>query len=219
MKKIIPSILIILVLTVAGVVGVCSSNANNSQNLENPLTPGPIPTATATPTPTPTLEPCNESLSQTLTNNSWDIRADLRTRMGERFNSWPAGVITSIDCCLLKHGSPPGTFYVRVRRVSDDAILGTLGSKVASSLTNSYVWYTFNTSPVVIDVTEDIRIAVEWDGGDYSNHINSEVYNSNIYSGGMIFEYKSSYDGYSDFSTAEWTWRNLTYSTEPTCTQ
>lgn len=157
--------------------------------------------------------PRNEYLNQTLYDNSWDInisnsQADFRARMGERFNSWPAGVIKSVDCCLLKRGLPSGTFYVRVRRVSDDAILGTLGSKVTSSLTNSYAWYTFN-SPVVIDTTEDIRISLEWDGGNSSNYINSPVYMSDIYSGGMLFEYNGSY---SDYSWTEWTWRNLTYS-------
>jgi hypothetical protein len=209
MKKVIAPILMILVLTIAGITGVCSSNANNSQNLEN------LQKEHVSDTPTP--EPCNVSLSQALADNSWDIsssnpQADFRTRMGERFNSWPAGVITSIDCRLLKHGSPTGTFYVRVRRVSDDAILGTLGSKLASSLTTYHVWYTFNTSPVVIDTTEDIRISVEWDGGDSSNHINSPVYNSDVYSGGMLFEYNSSSSSYNDYSTHEWTWRNLTYS-------
>ena len=148
------------------------------------------------------------TLSQLLHSATASLYTGWYVRTGGRFNAWPASTISSIDLLLFRYGSPTGTAYVRVRKVSDDSILGTLGSINVATLSGSATWYTFNATPVVIPTGQDIRIQIEWSGGNSSNVVSTRYYGGNVYANGVFTQYAAVY---SDRSTFEFTWRNLTY--------
>ena len=60
--------------------------------------------------------------------NVSDASAGMHTgadiRLGQRIDDVPASTITSVSFKLKKSGNPPGTFFVRARNVSGDAIIG-----------------------------------------------------------------------------------------------
>ena len=72
---------------------------------------------------------------------------------------------------MAKFGSPTGTVYARLRRVSDDAIIGTFGSAAASTLpaTGAPAFVTFSSTPVTNPSVQDARFTLEYDDGDASN--------------------------------------------------
>lgn len=93
-------------------------------------------------------------------------------RVAQRINAFPVGTITQVSFHLAKYGSPTGTAYIRVRKVSDDSILGTVSEKDVSTLTTNATWYDFNASSVTVDSEQDIRITAEYSaGGDSSNFV------------------------------------------------
>lgn len=92
-------------------------------------------------------------------------------RRGERFNSYPDSVIGSVSFRMTKSNSPTGTGYCRVRRVSDDVIIGTLGSIDVSTISSVGEWITFDSTPVANPTVQDIRVCFEFAGGDGSNFI------------------------------------------------
>lgn len=124
------------------------------------------------------------------------------TRAGQRFDDFPLlGTITSVQFKLYKDGNPAGTGYARVRRVSDDSILGTIGTLDVSTLTGAATWKTFDTTPVIIDDDDgDIRVLFEYSGGDGANFVKHRVNTT----GDSIEGVETYYDGtWHDTSTAE----------------
>jgi len=111
------------------------------------------------------------------------------TRAGQRINAFPVSTITSVEFVLWKSGAPTGTATVNVRKVSDDSIIGTLGTIDVSTLATGPTWYAFN-NPVSITASQDIRILVEYSGGGSANCIYIDYSNTDIlgqrtyYSGG-----------------------------------
>jgi hypothetical protein len=149
-------------------------------------------------------------INQTTMNNPWGVNDTYRIRFGERFTSFPHASITSIQLKIYKSGSPTGTAYLRIRKVSDDSILGTLGSVDVATLGTSPGGYvTFNTTPVVNDAVQDIRILLEYTGATGSNYVGVWGQISDVYAGGILTDYLSSY---SDQSTYELAWNALTYT-------
>ena len=148
------------------------------------------------------------TISQSLSNSSASIYTGYRIRRGERFTAWPASTISSIDFSLSKVGSPTGTLYVRVRKVSDDSILGTLGSINVATLTTSPAWYTFDTTEVTNPIAQDIRILAEYNVGDSSNYVEIGLQSTNAYANGAWTSYRQ-IEGYTDTVTYDATWRNL----------
>ena len=151
------------------------------------------------------------TLSQLLGASQFPLYAGYYIRAGERFTSWPASTISSIDFKLAKAATPTGTLYVRVRKSSDDSILGTLGTINVATLATTPTYYTFNTTPVTIPATQDIRIMVEFSGGNLLNYPFSVCYYGDPYAGGGRTYYITSY---TDVTTYEFTWRNLTWGVD-----
>lgn len=90
-------------------------------------------------------------------------------RRAGQYISAGTGVITQVKFYLAKTGTPTGTGYARIRRASDDSLVGTLGSVNVATLGGA-AWSTFSTTPVyVFDIP--IRICFEFDGGDAGNYI------------------------------------------------
>jgi len=83
-------------------------------------------------------------------------------RFGERITLGPC-IITRISCYLTKYGNPTGTLYVRIRRVSDDAILKEWGSIDASTISSSGAWYNFDSEYEFTAATE-VRVLHEFPG-------------------------------------------------------
>lgn len=132
-----------------------------------------------------------------------------RPAIGERFNSWPASTITSIQFKLSKYRSPTGTLYVRVRAVSDNSILGTLGTLDVSTLTTTPTYKTFNASPVTV-AAQDIRICAEFSGGSTTAFVYVRYYGANPYAGGYLNFYTTSW---TEYTSKDCTWQALTWTT------
>lgn len=96
-------------------------------------------------------------------------------RVGDRWDNFPAGaVVTSAQFYLEQVLNPVGTAYARVRKVSDDSVIGTLGSvDVATGIPGAYAYVTFNTTPVTNSALQDVRISFEYDGGDVNNYVHA----------------------------------------------
>jgi len=97
---------------------------------------------------------------------------------------------------LRKWGNPTGTAYVRVRKVSDDSILGTIGTIDVSTLTTSSVWYDF-TGSVSNPTQQDLRFTVEYSGGSSSNHISVSIQEPGTLGGAVLTEYITSWSDHS----------------------
>jgi hypothetical protein len=91
------------------------------------------------------------------------------SRMGQRVNGF-CGTIDYVKFFLKKYGTLNGTMYARVRKVSDDSIIGTLGSMNANDVGTTSAWYTFGDD-VVVSTPTDIRITCEYIGGSGGNYI------------------------------------------------
>lgn len=131
-------------------------------------------------------------------------------RAGQRFDDFPATYITSASFYLYKSGDPPptGTGYVRVRRVSDDEIIGTLGSISFSEIGTSPAWYDFDTTPVYNPTVQDVRICWEGAGPEQARRINFGRANGDLCDG-MFCYYEGSW---TDFSTQEATFKYKYYT-------
>ncbi len=113
------------------------------------------------------------------------------TRAVERVNGF-TGTLTSVGLYLYKINSPTGTATVKVWRVSDDAVLGTLGTKDVATLTGSSALYTF-TSPVVIASPTDIRIGIEYSGGSAAHYVRVNYETSDVSAWGFASTYTGSW--------------------------
>ena len=125
-------------------------------------------TIDATPSTVTTQSQLNNQSSQYLLYSG-----STYSRLGNRYTSLsPNTVISSIQWLLQKFGSPTGTITCNIYNSSNNALLGTLGTYDAASVsTGSANPYTFNTTPINIGAVTDIRIDVEFSGGDASDYI------------------------------------------------
>lgn len=88
----------------------------------------------------------------------------------------PNKTVCRVGYYIRKGGSPTGTAYARIRRVSDDGIIETSSDTVdVSTLTAAFVWHYFTFDSLV---DEEVRISLEYNGGDAGNYI--ETYITNI---------------------------------------
>jgi hypothetical protein len=136
----------------------------------------------------------------------------VETRAGEKFTAFPANAtINSMQFYLYEGGSPTGTITCNVRNANTDAVIGTLGTMSASSLTASQVWYTFNTTPVNIGSVTSIRIDVEWPGSGSNAYVyvsGNSVANANANT--ALSTYTSG--SWTDNTSGECGWQSLTTS-------
>jgi len=131
-----------------------------------------------------------EQIEQTVGDTGVTLYSGAVTRVGERINNFPASTITQVSFKLWANGSPTGTAYIRIRKASDDSILGTIDTIDVSTLTGSSTWYNF-TGSVSNPTQQDLRFTVEYSGGDSSNKvIVLYQWNSDVL-GGAVYTYYS----------------------------
>ncbi|MCK9600323.1 MAG: hypothetical protein M0R06_14860 [Sphaerochaeta sp.] len=120
------------------------------------------------------------TLSNTATTYEQRMYTSSCTRVAQKL-TLPADAVTSVEYLMRKSGSPTGQAYCRMRKCSDDSVIGTFGAIDVATLTTSYVWYTFDT-PVVNPVAQEVYITMEYSGGDSLNYP-STAYTTNTISG------------------------------------
>lgn len=133
----------------------------------------------------------SSSWSNSTDDNIFEMFGTTSKKAGERLNSF-VGLITSATFKLYKAGSPPGDVYANVYKVSDGSLIGTLGSISTSTITTSAAAYTFSSRPVKISTSTDIRVVVEYCGGDASNKVVARFKGTDATSGGIYNSYSSS---------------------------
>jgi len=102
----------------------------------------------------------------------------------------PAKTISKVCLYLRKYGSPTGTAYCRIRRVSDDSIISEVSFDVAT-LTTSYTWREF-ALPTPVFINEEVRFLAEFYGGNSSNRL--EISYSYNYIDGFFARYKTAWE-------------------------
>jgi len=129
-------------------------------------------------------------------------------RAGQRINRISAGtVVSQIRLYMDKVGNPKGVGSCVVRKVSDDSIVGAVGTADISSLPDASAprpkWVLFNTTGIKIPNKGDYRIVFEWDaaGGDSSNYPRVRYNNTDTISG--VFTQYSSGEGWVDHSNSD----------------
>jgi len=85
-------------------------------------------------------------------------------RSGQRIDDLPAGTYTKVSFYLTDNGAANGLCYARLRRVSDDGIIGTFGELDATTISGggAYTWYDFDTTPVVNPSEQDVYVSFEY---------------------------------------------------------
>jgi len=88
-------------------------------------------------------------------------------RAGQRINNISAGIVVSqVSLYMDKVGNPRGIGFCVVRKVSDDSVVGTVGSVDVSTLPaapSNPTRVLFNTNAVKLPIIGDYRIVFEWD--------------------------------------------------------
>jgi len=90
-------------------------------------------------------------------------------RAGQRLTI-SSRTVTKLGFWLRKYGTPPGSYYFAIRKVSDDSIIVREAVDSADNLTETitYIEHTFASPPTI---NEEVRILVEYNLGDASNMI------------------------------------------------
>jgi hypothetical protein len=115
------------------------------------------------------------------------------TRSGFRLTNFPGGTLTSVGFALWKGNAPTGTAHITVRKSSDDGLIGNISSLDVSTLTPSaYTWVNFSGTPIYT-AESDIRIQVEYYGGNSTNYIGVSLGNRE-WSTIRAVKYTGSYD-------------------------
>ncbi len=115
--------------------------------------------------------------TQNVFNGGDAIDAADYTRVGQRYDAF-SGHITNFGVALAKGGAPTGTANITIRRVSDDALFGLIGSIDVSTLDVVNAWYWYPCDVLIAD-NQSIRIAVEYSGGDAGNYISAHYQSTN----------------------------------------
>jgi len=142
------------------------------------------------------------SQNQTAADYAVGLYTGSNVRAGERVNGF-SGTITNVQWYLYKNGAPTGTAYAYVRNATSDAIIGTLGTLNVATLTTSAAWYSFPTD-VAVTTPTDIRITLEYTGGDASNFVGFEDKSTDVTAWGVFTSYST---GWSDSSTSDATFK------------
>ncbi len=144
-----------------------------------------IPAAAASDYASP-VSPVTSSNSSNIQNASYNTYYKLDsldyTRVAQKITL--AMYVTQVRFDLYKSGSPTGTAYVRIRKVSDDSIIATSSTTLdVSTLTGSPAWSAFAFSSV--EVNEAVYVSIEYSGGDASNFVAVEALSSSAIDGNI----------------------------------
>lgn len=118
---------------------------------------------------------------QTTYNTARILHLGVAERSGQRLTI-SNRMVSKLGFWLRKYGSPDGSYYFAIRKISGDAIIVREAAGVANDLTETvtYMEYTFS-SPVFIN--EEVRIMVEYgeDGsGNATNLITTYWQNTDV---------------------------------------
>ena len=123
--------------------------------------------------------PC-ESLT---TTGAYGIGASGFVRAGQKITNLPIGTIASASWYLSGAGSPVGTANIRLRKASDDSIIGTFGTQDVS-LVGGGAWYTYST-PVTNTDIQDVYLTFEYNGPQTGfDYVFAYYTNPGLYSNG-----------------------------------
>jgi len=155
-------------------------------------------------------------IDQDLTTNTWPMyKTTGYEYLGQRFNAF-TGHISEARFWMNRAGNPTGTGYIRVLKVSDDSIIGTIGSFAVDDIANTgNAEYTYNENSVDISVATDIRVVIDATGitGDGGNKIESYTRSNDLVVGfatyataGPVWTDNAAWDArfgmvYGDFAT------------------
>lgn len=110
----------------------------------------------------------------------------LYPRVGQKINI-PNKTICRVDFYLKKYGSPTGTLYARIRKVSDDSIIETSPTTLdVATLTTTFAWYSFAFNSLV---NEEVRICVEFTEGSSGNRVLVGLWSADVISGVRSYYY------------------------------
>jgi len=110
---------------------------------------------------------CDIWIDQTLQDGVGGLSATKWLRLGQKITI-SSKTICRVGFYLKKAGSPSGTITATIRKTSDDGIIETSGDTLdISTLTTTFAWkyFTFNSL-----VNEEVRLQVEYSGGDNSHY-------------------------------------------------
>jgi len=149
---------------------------------------------------------------QQLGSNEVAMYDAVQHRVGQRITI-SGKYVRQVRQKLKKAGSPTGTIYCRIRKVSDDSILAESPTYLdASSLTGSFVWYSFDFPDVYVN--EEVRVLIEYSGGGpFGTDVRHCSHNVNVASG-VLTIMNGSYVDYATYDstmqiyerTESWVW-------------
>ncbi len=149
----------------------------------------------------------SSNITQSQRDGIISLYSALRTRVAQRINNFPVGVVISANFTLGRVGNAIGIAYARVRGVTNDNLLGVLGSIDVSTITADNSSYVFNTGYAIIPTSQDVRICIEYESGDSGNFIQAGQQTTDVIPGG----FQSLYDGsWTDDGTNDLTFEVLT---------
>lgn len=140
---------------------------------------------------TPSLhDKSSEAEGSSIVNTTQDWSMQLssgdQTRAAQRI-TLSGDTLQQVSFYLKKNQSPTGTVYARVRKVSDDSIIETSSTTLdISTLSTDPAWYDF---PFTCAPNEEVRICIEYDGGDSNNYLGYYLSTSSHISGWQEFYY------------------------------
>lgn len=111
----------------------------------------------------------------------------------------PNKTVCLVVFTLAKAGAPTGYAYARIRRVSDDSIIQTVGTLDVSTLSDvAYAEVAFSFKA---EVDEEVYILLEYEGGDDENYVRMGYQNTDVIPGNYTYFYHA----YVDVLTADCT--------------
>jgi len=128
-----------------------------------------------------TIQPA-QTIIQDLSAGNQELDDISYNRAGQRINDFPVSTITQLSFYLNKYGSPSGSFYVRIRKVSDDGIVGTVATVTADDLTTGVTRYDYECE-IENATKQDLRFTVEYADGDISNYVSVWLQTGDIVEG------------------------------------
>lgn len=129
------------------------------------------------------------------TTNSWSLslHAGDQLRAAQKI-TLSGATIQQVSFRLAKNGSPTGTAYARVRKVSDDSIVETSATTLdVSTLTTDPAWCDF---PFTCAPDEEVRVCIEYDGGDSNNELKYFVATSSEIPGWQQYYYEETWQSW-----------------------
>lgn len=133
---------------------------------------------------------------QTTYNTEQILNSTNAQRTGQRLTVSDR-IVSKLGFYLRKYGTPAGSYYFAIRKVSDDSIIIRELVATADSLTET-ITYTEHTFSTTAYVNEEVRLLVEYDSGTATDLITVSYQNSDVKASEYRFYYHVA--TYTDFS-------------------